>query len=277
MSVLNSSCIGDQFPQNSEVHSDQDPDPEKVTEIIHQKNESLIIHEASQHGHEQQHLAMDQTQSPKGNCDAPPAMIGSSSSPDVEEFNHDTDSVMIGVVFDESDLDTDTDNTKLQLYSDIDVAVDSSDALLETALIANVKNSPAKVKRKSKLLREPSRLSLEDRIKCIRMCSRYSSYADAQKAWRQTYNSEPPCTKTFSTLDKKFQKTGSVADLTRSGRPKTTRTEAVIARVEEAVTKDPSKSIRALAKDLGINQASVHRIKKGTSISKVEVHIIIVR
>ncbi len=260
MSVLNSSCIGDQFPQNIQIRSD--PDPEKVTQIIHLKKESLVINESSHHDHDLQHSTVDPTQSSEENPDNP-TMIGASSSPDVEEFNHDTDSVMIGVVFDESDLDTDTDNTKLQLYSDVDVAVDSSNALLETAILANVKNSPAKAKRKSKLLREPSRLSLEDRIKCIRMCSRYSSYADAQKAWRQTFNTEPPCTKTFSMLDKKFQKTGSVADLTRSGRPKTTRTEAVIARVEEAVTKDPSKSIRALAKDLGINQASVHRIKKG--------------
>ncbi|CAL8102290.1 unnamed protein product [Orchesella dallaii] len=162
------------------------------------------------------------------------------------------DGVMIGVeIFEESDLDTDIEN-KLQLYS-VDATVDSTDAV-----IAVVKPN-SKHKRKDQ---REARLSLEERVKCIRMCSRYNNYADAQKAWRQKYGVEPPCRKTLSTLDKKFEKTGSVADLVRCGRPKTTRTEATIAKVEEAVKRDPSKSIRSLSKELGITQASVHRIKK---------------
>lgn len=172
--------------------------------------------------------------------------------------NQAPDTVMIGVdLFDDSD--TDGDN-KLQLYSDVDGGLES-DAVIESS--APLLRTPEKIKRRTKTLRDTARLSLEDRIKCIRLCSRYNSYADAQKAWKQNHGTIPPCRKTMSTLDKKFQKTGSVADLVRTGRPKTTRTEAVIARVEEAVNKDPTKSIRALAKDLGITQASVHRIRKG--------------
>lgn len=185
----------------------------------------------------------------------------------------DTDTVMIGVeIFEESDLDAEN---KAQLYSDGDVAPYSSDPLvIEQADIG----SKSAVKSTDVDLKKPhhngiqtqtpaARLSLGDRIKCIRMCSRYASYVDAQKAWKGHYGTEPPCRKTMSHLDKKFEKTGSVADLNRSGRPKTTRTEAVIAKVEAAIRKDPNKSIRVLSRELGITQASVHRIKKGIFIN----------
>lgn len=174
------------------------------------------------------------------------------------------DDLMMGVdIFDETDLGV--DSNKLQLYSDgEDGGLDSDALLLTDQEEQSGPSTIAKEKSKKKTkYREPTRLSLDDKIKCIWLCCRYESMVDAQKAWRRNYGTEPPCRKTLSALMKKFKKTGSVADLVRTGRPKTTRTEEIVAKVENAIMKDPNKSVRTLAKELGVHQASIHRIRKG--------------
>jgi len=108
-----------------------------------------------------------------------------------------------------------------------------------------------------------SRFGLKDRIWCIRSASQFTSIPEMQKAWRAKFNTEPPSRKTILNLNKKFNKTGNVADLVRTGRPKTVRTEEKVAQVEAAFAQDPSKSIRTVAHELGISKGVVHRIKTG--------------
>jgi len=108
-----------------------------------------------------------------------------------------------------------------------------------------------------------TRMSLENRIQIIRLASVYEKPSHFRSAWKKKFGTDPPSLKTIAAINKKFNETGSVADLNRSGRPKSSRTPDKIARVEEAIKRDPTKSLRALSQDLGINRASVHRIKMG--------------
>jgi len=108
-----------------------------------------------------------------------------------------------------------------------------------------------------------TRLTLEERIRLVRFSSLYEKASTIQKAWVKEFGTAPPSRKTITALNKKFDETGSVADLTRSGRPKTSRTEETIALVQNAIRDDPTKSIRILSNELGLNKASVHRIKQG--------------
>ena len=120
-----------------------------------------------------------------------------------------------------------------------------------------------------------TRLTLEERIRCVRFYSMYDKASSIQKAWRKEFGTDPPSRKTIAALNKKFDETGSVADLSRSGRPKTSRTEATVALVQEALAKDPTKSIRSLSSELGVNKAAVHRIKQGIMVAWCAVYITI--
>lgn len=108
-----------------------------------------------------------------------------------------------------------------------------------------------------------TRLTLDERIRLVRLFSLYEKSSTIQKVWANQFGTDPPSRKTIAALNKKFDETGSVADLTRSGRPKSSRTEEKIALVQSAIRDDPTKSIRILSNELGLNKASVHRIKQG--------------
>jgi transposase len=94
----------------------------------------------------------------------------------------------------------------------------------------------------------------------------YEKATHIQKAWKKEFGTDPPSRKTIAALNKKFDETGSVADLSRSGRPKSSRTEEKVALVQAALKKDPSRSIRSLSTELGVNKAAVHRIKQGETL-----------
>ncbi len=109
----------------------------------------------------------------------------------------------------------------------------------------------------------PTRLTLEERIRLVRYFSMYEKSSHIQKAWKKETGSDPPSRKTIAALNKKFDETGSVADLVRTGRPKTSRKDENVALVEAAIKQDPTKSIRLLSNELGLNKAAIHRIKQG--------------
>jgi len=74
---------------------------------------------------------------------------------------------------------------------------------------------------------------------------------------------DPPSVKTILAINKKFDSTGSVlTKMPGKGRPKTTTTLENVVLVEAAIKRDPKKSLRALAADLGLTRSSISRIKQ---------------
>lgn len=61
---------------------------------------------------------------------------------------------------------------------------------------------------------------------------------------------------------KRFLETGSLQDRVRSGRPRSVRTSAMVKAVRERVRRNPQRSQRKLAGQLGISRRSVQRVLK---------------
>jgi hypothetical protein len=114
------------------------------------------------------------------------------------------------------------------------------------------------------------KLTVEDKVRCVRLYSKYDEKPSVvQRVWRKELGTEPPSTKTIIAVNKKFDATGNVADRSRTGRPKTSHTPDKMILVEDILKRCPTKSIRAIAQDIGIAKASVHRMKKGPLVKTI--------
>ncbi len=63
-------------------------------------------------------------------------------------------------------------------------------------------------------------------------------------------------------IKKRYKELGNFADRTRSGRPRSTRSEAAICDVKESITNNPETSIRKLAREHKMAEASMRRLVK---------------
>ena len=104
--------------------------------------------------------------------------------------------------------------------------------------------------------------SIEDCIKVIQ--EHYKNGAKIKSTFRalREYfgrNNRPNET-TIGRLVRKFEATGSVADLRKGGRPKSVRTPEKIAAVKQSVKDDPKQSTTRRSLELGISRTSLHRI-----------------
>ncbi|KAI6661812.1 hypothetical protein LOD99_9819 [Oopsacas minuta] len=58
----------------------------------------------------------------------------------------------------------------------------------------------------------------------------------------------------------RYNDTGSIADRTRPGRPRTVRTFSVTKNVSQRIRRNPSRSIRKMAKEMNTNRESMRRL-----------------
>ncbi|EFN85574.1 hypothetical protein EAI_05563, partial [Harpegnathos saltator] len=65
-----------------------------------------------------------------------------------------------------------------------------------------------------------------------------------------------------STQVRRFHESGSVRDRPRSGRPRSVRIDAVIDRVRDSVSRDPSLSTRKRSRALNVSRSSLMRIQQ---------------
>ena len=75
-------------------------------------------------------------------------------------------------------------------------------------------------------------------------------------------DAEQPTRHTLANLNKKFEQTGSVVDLPRSGRPKSVTNKRNLQAVADAMGVNPKKSMRTVSKEIGISKSSMLRIIK---------------
>ncbi|KAK2941555.1 hypothetical protein BLNAU_23539 [Blattamonas nauphoetae] len=71
---------------------------------------------------------------------------------------------------------------------------------------------------------------------------------------------DPPCTETIKNLIRRFEETGTVADLPRSGRPITVSTPENQDRVRDHFRLQPTRSVRQSTQDLMIPRTSLRKI-----------------
>ncbi len=105
------------------------------------------------------------------------------------------------------------------------------------------------------------RYDLEKRAFLIKKFSKLNNSTLVQRAWRSEFkNLKAPDHKTILNLVSKFDKTGSVADLSRkSDKPSEKRENAKIV-IEEAITRNPSLSLSKLSVCSGISQTLTRSI-----------------
>ena len=62
----------------------------------------------------------------------------------------------------------------------------------------------------------------------IGACHQYRHTHELQRQWKHHFNTSPPALATMTAVNQRFNKTGSVEDLARTGRPATVLTEEKI-------------------------------------------------
>uniref|UniRef100_A0A0K0ELC2 DUF4817 domain-containing protein n=1 Tax=Strongyloides stercoralis TaxID=6248 RepID=A0A0K0ELC2_STRER len=106
------------------------------------------------------------------------------------------------------------------------------------------------------------KLNNEQRTKIVELYREHGcKISVTQREFKNFYNLEkPPNRSTVKNIVEKFNKYGNVADLPRSGRPKTARTDDNIERVRESVTNNKETSLKQRAKELCLSKESLRRI-----------------
>jgi len=105
------------------------------------------------------------------------------------------------------------------------------------------------------------RFSIPQKVAIVRLyteCEKNS--LETSRRFAKMFPGESVTCQTIIDTNRKFDETGSVADLPRSGAPKTARTEANITLVRAAIEDRPTTSTRRMSAETGIGYRSVHRI-----------------
>lgn len=111
-----------------------------------------------------------------------------------------------------------------------------------------------------------AKYNIEQRVWLVTQKIRLVHNISVIRLWKREFNSAPPNYKTIDSLIKRFNETGSVADLPRSGRPVTAVTTEATKRVSDLYEDRPSTSSRRASNELGVSRTSVRRIIKSLNL-----------
>ena len=67
--------------------------------------------------------------------------------------------------------------------------------------------------------------TIEERITMVRLFSKYKNAHEVQRQWKHHFNTSPPDLVTITTVNQRFNKTGSVEGLPSTGESATVLTE----------------------------------------------------
>ena len=70
--------------------------------------------------------------------------------------------------------------------------------------------------------------TIEERVVMVRLFSKYENVHELKRQWKHHFNMSLPALSTITAANQRFNKTGSVEDLPRTGRPATVLTEEKI-------------------------------------------------
>ena len=107
------------------------------------------------------------------------------------------------------------------------------------------------------------RLSTEEKIALVKFYWSSQSIVTTQRQFRAHFKTKfTPCGKTILRLQEKFLRDGTVLNQHKgnSGRPNSKRTPETISKVKSVICKDPKKSVRKVAQEVGTSHSTVRRI-----------------
>ena len=108
-----------------------------------------------------------------------------------------------------------------------------------------------------------SRLDFKQRTFVVKTFLETKSPVLVQRKFKKEFKSSAaPSKKHIYSIVNKFERTGSVFDEKRTGRPKTARNGANFSIIEEAFFESPQKSVRRASSETSISKTSVQRILK---------------
>lgn len=107
------------------------------------------------------------------------------------------------------------------------------------------------------------RLDLKERNFIVTNYKVFSSYSRFARAYRKEFKKKKaPKFETYTTVIKKFNLTGSVHDLPRSGAPKTATTDEIVEECRLLLENNPGMSLRRTHLATGISLGSAHTIAR---------------
>ena len=105
------------------------------------------------------------------------------------------------------------------------------------------------------------RLSLQERINVVKVF--YSSGCNVSRTLREyesLHHEKAPNRYTVTSIVRKFEKTGSVNDAAKSGRPRTESTEDTKTLLATAITQSPTKSVRRMSQEHNLSYGTTWRM-----------------
>ena len=111
--------------------------------------------------------------------------------------------------------------------------------------------------------KHPSRLTLVQRIAVVKIyyeCGK--CYRDTSKLLSKQFDRPKVCHKAIKAVIDNFNKTGSVQDAKRSGRPVTATTDEKAKEMFSSLVRSPQKSTRRMSLELKISFKSVYNLMK---------------
>jgi transposase len=108
------------------------------------------------------------------------------------------------------------------------------------------------------------KLSTEERAFTLQMWWKSDqNYEDVRRTFVVKFkHTQPPCRQAIYKLNRRIEATGSVADLPRSGRPKSVTSEENLQLVAETFIQSPKKSARRASKELQFSDRSLRIMLK---------------
>ena len=94
----------------------------------------------------------------------------------------------------------------------------------------------------------------------VLLYAQFQNYEEVRRQWHFHFATSPPKFTTIKAVFERFQQTGSVEDLPRSGRPATSTTPERLEQVQKLVAADPSTSVSRGAAALDLPRTSYHRL-----------------
>ncbi|CAF4233993.1 unnamed protein product [Rotaria sp. Silwood2] len=101
-----------------------------------------------------------------------------------------------------------------------------------------------------------TRRTTEGKVSIVRLFSKFDNAHEVHRQWQYHFDTSPPDTHTVLSTNRKFDETGTVEDLPRSGRPVSILSEEKLEEIEEMVNDNPRLSIREGAARAGISKSS---------------------
>ncbi len=105
-----------------------------------------------------------------------------------------------------------------------------------------------------------NRYSITEKVWIIRKYSQTQNATEVSRQWKKEFGTDPPSAKYVISLNNKFDETGTVADLPRTGRALSASTVENSDRVISAFVASPIKSVRRASLQLGISKSTVSRV-----------------